>query len=112
MIETIQIENFKAIQNQTFHLSQFNIFVGENNSGKSSVLQAIQFAVGAAQTGKRLARNIVSNPIKYTANASSFVYLPIRDIEALIHNRELTQLKGAHITFFDGENEAKIELKR
>lgn len=112
MVSEIRVENFKAIRNETFRVSRVNIFVGANNSGKSSVLQAIQFAVGAAQTGRRLARNLQAAQITFSATASSFVYLPIRDIEALIYNRVLTQSQGSSVFFSDGEHEAKIMLKR
>ncbi len=112
MITKIRIINFKAIEDETFHIGRFNIFVGANNSGKSSVLQAIQFAVGAAQTGTRLARNLEAPQITFTANTSSFVYLPIRDIEALVHNRVLTQRQGSSVLFSDGNHEARITLRR
>lgn len=115
MIDSIQIKNFKAIKDETFHLGRFNVFVGANNSGKSSVLQAIQFAVGAAQTGARYARrrNLSDPVIRFTANATSFIYLPIKDIEALIHNRTLTQTQGSSIDFFsENAGNTKIELKR
>lgn len=112
MVNEIRIERFKAIENETFHVGRFNIFVGANNSGKSSVLQAIQFAVGAAQTGARQAKNPETPQIAFTATPSSFVYLPIKDIEALIHNRALTQNQGSSVFFSDGTHDAKITLKR
>jgi len=115
MINYVQIKSFKAIKDETFHLGRFNIFVGANNSGKSSVLQAIQFAVGAAQTGSRLARksSLDDTVIKFTANTTSFVYLPLKDIEALIHNRTLTQTQGSRIDFSsDDAGDTTIELKR
>lgn len=112
MVTEIRIEKFKAIENETFHVGRFNIFVGANNSGKSSVLQAIQFAVGTAQTGARQVKNPETAQIAFTATPSSFVYLPIKDIEALIHNRALTQNQGSSVFFSDGDHDAKITLKR
>lgn len=115
VINYVQVESFKMIKNETFHLGQFNIFVGANNSGKSSVLQAIQFAVGTAQTSTRFVRgkSLDNTVIKFTANTTSFVYLPINDIEALIHDRALTQTQGSSIYFrSDGAGNTKIELKR
>ena len=46
----VQIERFKNIDSATFNLDRLNVLVGANNSGKSSVIQALHFAVGLLQT--------------------------------------------------------------
>ena len=112
MIKTVEINNFKAIEKVSLNLNRFNIFVGSNNSGKSSVLQAIQFAVGTAQTARKFARDLTKDTISFSANASSFSYLPIKDIEALVHNRNLTQTQGSEIIFTEDESTTSIVLKR
>lgn len=112
MVDSVEITNFKAIKNIRLDLSRFNIFVGSNNSGKSSVLQAIQFAVGAAQTGRKFARNLEKSIVSFSANATAFSYLPLSDIEALVHDRNLTQTQGSSISFAEGEDTAAIVLKR
>jgi len=45
---SIEIKNFKAIEQITLPLGDVNIMVGPNGSGKSSVLQAIHWAARAA----------------------------------------------------------------
>ena len=75
MVDSVKIANFKAIKNIELNLSRFNIFVGSNNSGKSSVLQAIQFAVGAAQTGRKFARDLEKDVISFSANPTAFASL-------------------------------------
>lgn len=112
MINLVEIRNFKAIEEISLHLGRFNIFVGPNNSGKSSVLQAIQFAVGTAQTARKMAKNLTKDKISFSANASSFSYLPIKDIEALIHNRNLTQSKGSEVKFVEDDSSTTIEITR
>lgn len=47
-LESIEISNFKAIQNLHLPLSDVTVLVGPNGSGKSSVLQAIHWATRAA----------------------------------------------------------------
>ncbi len=42
MIKKVSIENFKAIQSTTLALKDLNVFVGNNGSGKSSVIEALQ----------------------------------------------------------------------
>ncbi|USX15024.1 AAA family ATPase [Oxalobacteraceae bacterium OTU3CAMAD1] len=44
-LEKIQIENFKGLQKVEFSPTDFGCLVGENNAGKSSVLQAIVIAL-------------------------------------------------------------------
>jgi len=41
LLNKVRIKNFKRIQDQTFELTSFDLLVGANNSGKSSVLQAL-----------------------------------------------------------------------
>ncbi|MDR0704825.1 MAG: AAA family ATPase [Planctomycetaceae bacterium] len=42
MIEKVTIKNFKAIQSATIKLTDLSVFVGNNGSGKSSVIEALQ----------------------------------------------------------------------
>lgn len=41
MISKLTLRNFRAFRNQSFDFSRINIFVGPNNSGKSSAVSAI-----------------------------------------------------------------------
>jgi len=41
MLRSITLRNFRAFKDQSFHFRRLNIFVGKNNSGKSSALSAI-----------------------------------------------------------------------
>lgn len=47
-LDSILIENFKAIKKTTIQLGDVTILVGPNGSGKSSVLQAVHWAARAA----------------------------------------------------------------
>lgn len=42
MIDKISIKNFKAIQSAAIKLSDISVFVGNNGSGKSSIIEALQ----------------------------------------------------------------------
>lgn len=44
-LERISITNFKGIRSQSFEPSMFSCLVGENNAGKSTVMQAIVYAL-------------------------------------------------------------------
>ena len=56
MINKITIDNFKSINHIELELDRINILIGGNNSGKTSILQAIQFGCSIMQT-----INITSN---------------------------------------------------
>ena len=56
MITTLTLRNFKSIENQTYEFAQFDLLVGRNNSGKSTILQALaiwQFCVDEFRRVKR-----------------------------------------------------------
>lgn len=56
MITKLVLRNFKSIREQIYEFSRFDILVGRNNSGKSTVLQSLaiwQFCVEAFHRAKR-----------------------------------------------------------
>lgn len=56
MITKLVLRNFKRISEQTFDFTDFDLLVGRNNTGKSTILQAIaiwQFCVDEFQRAKR-----------------------------------------------------------
>jgi len=56
MITKLRLLNFKNIQEQTYDFTKFDLLVGRNNCGKSTVLQALgiwQFCVDEFHRAKR-----------------------------------------------------------
>ncbi len=49
MITEFNIENYKSIQKLSINLGRVNVFIGENGSGKSNILEAITLASAATQ---------------------------------------------------------------
>ncbi len=47
MIEKIQIQNFKSIRDLELELGRVNVFIGENGSGKTNILEAIGVSAAA-----------------------------------------------------------------
>ena len=43
MIKSVHVENFKSLVDFSAELTELTVFIGNNSSGKSTVLQAIQF---------------------------------------------------------------------
>jgi AAA15 family ATPase/GTPase len=52
MFEKIRIQNFKSVYDETLELGRVNVFIGENGSGKSNLLEAVAFASAAAGNEK------------------------------------------------------------
>lgn len=65
MIRKIKIENFKSIKRLELELGRVNVFIGENGSGKSNILEAIALA-GAAEANKLDNEFLTSRGIRVT----------------------------------------------
>ena len=53
LIDSLQIDNFRGLHDLTIdNLSQVNVFVGANNSGKTSVLEAIKLLSAPDDVGQ------------------------------------------------------------
>lgn len=59
MIKKIIIKNFKSVADLTLDLGRINVFIGENGSGKSNILETI--AMGAAAAKKKLDNEFLIN---------------------------------------------------
>ncbi len=57
-IKTIKIINFKSFDELTVDIGDFNILVGDNGTGKSTLLEAIHLALTGLYRGKNINNNI------------------------------------------------------
>ncbi|NJO92232.1 MAG: AAA family ATPase, partial [Chloroflexia bacterium] len=65
MINKIQIENFKSIENLTLEPGRLNIVIGANASGKTNILEAI--VMGALASSNKLDYEFLGNRIRVTS---------------------------------------------
>lgn len=99
MLEKLRIQRFKNINDISMELDKINVLVGANNSGKSSILQALQFAVSASQTTQLIdnvkwkdqkdsKKDIVcpNNRLTTSVATTQLVYSPLRDVNGLSPN--------------------------
>ncbi len=84
MITKLVLKNFKSIAVQTYDLTDFDLLVGRNNCGKSTILQALaiwQFCVAefdrAKRTGKTGKQVVLPN----------FTALPVPEFSLLWHEK-------------------------
>lgn len=76
-IDAVRIRNFKRIEDVRIELGAITYLVGGNNSGKSSVLQALHTAVSCAQVSVELGQQVVAE--------ASLRYSPVADFSLLGH---------------------------
>ncbi len=62
LLKKIQLENFKCYQKATINFKELTVIVGENNAGKSCLIEALRLVSRAAQGAKK--RVYVSAPIE------------------------------------------------
>ena len=82
MIKQIKIERFKSLESVTLDLERINVLVGANNAGKSSVLQALQFATSVAQTAKLFSQSskLWKDDVWATSvSPDQLIYSPVKD---------------------------------
>ena len=65
MIERVHIKNFKSIYDLDINVGRVNLFIGENGSGKSNLLEALVF-VSASQSNKLDNEFLVSRGLRLT----------------------------------------------
>lgn len=117
MISKVIIERFKGIERLELNLEPgVSVLIGNNNSGKSSVLQAIQFAVSVSQSSKiKRARWIKKDGRCPTSlSTEDLIYTPLRDISSLAYKGELKEdkKKAIRIEFHDKDGNNAIIIVR
>lgn len=110
----IKIERFKNISSIEIELANLTLLIGGNNSGKSSVLQAIQFAISAAQTSETQNTHWNDNRLSTSISPPDLIYSPLRDVYALAPNRSLSQNEAdaIKITFNEDGNECVVVVRK
>lgn len=115
MLDSVQIQRFKSIADTTIPLGRVTLLVGPNNSGKSSVLQAIQFGVSVVQSlildGTSKWRG---DSLSGTLATDQLVYTPLRDVHTLAQGGTLRQANSSdiHLDFTSGDQRASISVRR
>ena len=86
MITRLTLSNFKSVGKQVYDFTQFDLLVGRNNSGKSTVLQALaiwQFCVDAFHQSKR------SGSMGIQVVLPNFTALPVPEFNLLWKDRNI-----------------------
>ncbi len=89
MIKKLILKNFKGVESQTYEFSDFDLLIGANNSGKSTVLQAIAIWGFCTEVFRQSERSGVTGTRVLLPN---FTALPLPEFNLLWHER--TERKG------------------
>lgn len=104
-LESIKVEKFKRIEAIDLPLSDLNILVGSNGSGKSSVLQALHLASCLMRQAERIRANSTA-----MVRVSDLDYLPSDEYWRLGHgadwgNKATSPSSIVHFRFRDADDE-------
>lgn len=75
-LSSVKIANFKAIASTTLDLSDFNVIVGANGSGKSSVLQAMHWMFQSGRNRGVEARSVATDGATLSEKNASYMPSP------------------------------------
>lgn len=91
-VNRVHIKNFKSVVDLSLDLAPINVFIGENGSGKSNILEALAFAAAAA-ANKLDNEFLVSRGIRvtdprfmrsaFTESAEGAVFIDVEDERGL-----------------------------
>jgi len=96
-LASIRIQRFKRIVDAPIDLEGVNVLVGGNNSGKSSIIQGLHFAVGLLQT---IALSGDWGAAEATSlNPNQLIYSPSEDVYALAPGGRLLEPPEKAINF-------------
>lgn len=93
---SLAVRGFKRVKNVDIDLKPVNVLVGSNNSGKSSVLQGVHWAVSSllAARGSRTTANALS-----TLSNEQFLYRPSSNIVDVGNELGMRQDSGPSFSF-------------
>lgn len=75
-LQEVTIQNFKAIENAKLELADFNVIVGANGSGKSSVLQALHWVFQSGRNPSVTANKNVTDGATLSENDATYMPSP------------------------------------
>lgn len=111
-ITRVNIENYRGIKDLRFKPNRINIFVGRNNAGKSSALEAITLAISSLNNFKDLlGRDIVSEIVERRRRYSTkyFINVATKKSEISLEINSSSKLKLV-LEYFDASEYPKSEV--
>lgn len=95
-LQAVEVRSFKKLEKIELLTPTLTVLVGGNNSGKSSLLQGIHFAITVLQSARLSAEG--GKPIN-TLGFDQFIYKPTGDLIRLNNATPITSKNGPEFTF-------------
>src|SRR5215203_1786342 len=116
-LTSVTIRRFKRIEEVSIPLDDVTLLIGANNSGKSSVLQALHFAVSIAQTARLVGEGVSwrQDAFELSYNPSQLLYSPVADVHSLATGGTLQEPRETQIEIelrADDGNRSIVGLRR
>lgn len=104
MIKSLTLRNFRAFKNQRFEFGRFNVFVGPNNSGKSSALSALNM----------IAQTVLSSELNQTPLVLNGDFEELGTFMDMVHGGRTNTPVGIDLEFdqFEIRCEFKYRVQR
>jgi AAA domain, putative AbiEii toxin, Type IV TA system/AAA ATPase domain len=98
-LTSVAIRRFKRIEQIEVPLDDVTLLIGANNSGKSSILQAIHFAVSISQTARLVGEGVAwrQDTFELSFNPSQLLYSPVADVLSLATGGTLQEPRPTQI---------------
>lgn len=98
-INSVSIRRFKRLGEVKIDLHDTTLLIGANNSGKSSILQAIHFAVSIAQSARLIGEGVAwrNDGFELSFNPSQLIYTPVADVLSLATGGTLQEQRPTQI---------------
>jgi energy-coupling factor transporter ATP-binding protein EcfA2 len=98
-ITSVTIRRFKRIEELEVPLGDTTLLIGANNAGKSSILQAIHFAVSIAQTARLIGEGVAwrNDTFELSFNPAQLLYTPVADVLSLATGGVLQEPRQSQI---------------
>jgi energy-coupling factor transporter ATP-binding protein EcfA2 len=98
-IKSVTIRRFKRLQELTLPLGDVTLLIGANNSGKSSILQALHFAVSIAQSARLVGEGVAwaRDTFELSFNPAQLIYSPVADVMSLASGGTLQEPRTSRI---------------
>ncbi|MUU79963.1 AAA family ATPase [Helicobacter pylori] len=114
MIQSVRIKNFKTFKDtQIDGFTKFNIITGQNNAGKSNLLEALYYLVGKSMhpctNVLEIYDNIRKEPLTSESKSLMFYGLDTKEEIQIVTTLDNNQTLDLQIKFIASENQKVIE---
>jgi energy-coupling factor transporter ATP-binding protein EcfA2 len=96
-LKSVRVTCFKGIKDAAFDVTAINVFIGANNSGKSTLAQVIHFSIGLLQSIELAKRWGNKETITLSLSPTQLLYSPCANLYALGQGGQLLETPDSAI---------------